>query len=490
MSRSYDLAELQRLDDHCREAAAAIGLDVPEILFHLAPAERIYDIAARGLPGRYGHWRFGQDYEQLTVAHDHGRSRIYELVLNTDPYQAYLLQGNAWVAQLLVIAHVYGHCWFFEHNQHFAAVDRKFLARSRAAAERFEEYGRRFGGDAVDDLVDAATALSWHAPHGAPRVTPSAPTDSGCGSRAADAYDDLFPDERDARRRREQLEQAERAGRFPTEPDEDVLGFVLRHSRHLQDWQRDVLSVVRDEAAYFAPQRRTKIINEGFATWVHLRLVHAMQLPTADFVEFDRLNAGVVQPHPGGLNPYNLGLELWREVCRLHDEATPEERQRYPAAGHVDGAARVLELATVADDVSLVSEYLTAEVCRRCHLFVRDPEASPGRAAAAAITDADAEAVRTELIQQLRTLGVPRLLVTDADRFHAGALWLEHRHEGIGLDREYAVGTLPLVAGLWGASVYVASVENNGDGHRAVWYRCRPGQECATVLHEEPAAEP
>ena len=106
---AYTLDDLQRIDEECQAAARGLGLVVPEVVFHYAPAERIYDIAARGLPGRYAHWRFGRTYEREKHGYDHGASRIYELVLNTEPVQAYLLEGNSLVAQTLVIAHVYGH---------------------------------------------------------------------------------------------------------------------------------------------------------------------------------------------------------------------------------------------------------------------------------------------------------------------------------------------------------------------------------------------
>ena len=276
----YDLAELQQLDDECRAAAAGLGLDVPEVVFHLAPAERIYDIAARGLPGRYPHWRFGQDYERMKLDHDHGRSRIYELVLNTQPYQAYLLEGNSWTAQLLVMAHVYGHCWFFEHNGHFAGVDRRFLPRVRAGAERIDGYGRRHGHTEVEDFVDAVQALALHAPMRLVTTRRSAPPPAPAPGR----YDDLFPDETAAARRAHEAEVAAWRNRVPREPDPDLLGFLLRHAPRLDDWERDVISIIREEASYFAHQRRTKIANEGFACWVHSQIINGLQLETAEFL--------------------------------------------------------------------------------------------------------------------------------------------------------------------------------------------------------------
>jgi stage V sporulation protein R len=437
--RNYDLGELQRLDDECRAAAAGIGLEIPEVVFHFAPAERIYDIAARGLPGRYPHWRFGQDYERMKLDHDHGRSRIYELVLNTQPYQAYLLEGNSWVAQLLVMAHVYGHCWFFNYNEHFRQADRKFLHRVRAGAERIEDYSRRHGRSEVEDFVDAVQAVALHAPSRlltAPVAEPPPAPEPG-------RFDDLFPTEAATARSRHLEELAAWAERVPRQPEADVLGFVVRHGTRLEDWQRDVISILREEAAYFAPQRRTKIANEGFAVWIHTQILQAMELGTDEFVEYNRLNAEIGQPHPLQVNPYNLGYELWCEIEHIYDHPSPDEARHFPGAGELSGRERVLELAAVCDDAALVASYLTPELCDRCQLYAWERE-SENRLRC---TSTEADQVRTQLVAQLTHHGIPRIEITDADAFRAGGLWLSHRHEGIGLD----AGTPPTPCPTWPA---------------------------------------
>lgn len=501
-TKAYGLDDLQRLDDECRALAAALGLDVPEVVFHFAPAERIYDIAARGLPGRYSHWRFGRDYEQMKLSHDHGRSRIYELVLNTQPYQAYLLEGNSWVAQLLVIAHVYGHCWFFQHNSYFANTDRKFLHRVRAGAERIEDYGRRFGQARVEDFVDDVQALAIHAPTDVAKRQAARPP----SGRPFDSYGDLFPTEAAAAQHKHDDDVESWRARFPREPDPDLLGFILAHAPRLEEWQRDVVSILRDEAAYFSPQRRTKIANEGFAVWVHSQIVQGLQLPTDEFVEYDRLNASVGQPHQLSVNPYNLGYELWKEVERIYDHPTAEERIQFPGAGEISGRARVLELAAVCDDVSLIAQFLTPGVAERCRLFAWERE--PGVQNRVRITTREAEEIRNKLVTDLSRRGTPRILVTDGDAFRKGALWLEHRHEGSGLDAQYAQGTLPAVARLWGRSVYLETVESApavtgaagaagapapaagapapAAEFRPTWLVAHPDDEMATVLTERP----
>lgn len=470
----YGLEDLQDIDDECRQIALDMGMVVPEIVFHYAPAERIYDIAARGLPGRYSHWRFGRDYEQMKLNHDHGRSRIYELVLNTNPYQAYLLQGNALAAQLLVIAHVYGHCWFFEHNKYFAKTDKKFLNRVRAGAERIEDYGRRYGREVVDDFIDDVQSVSLHSALDVRTVDPDKPV-----LDMSDAYNDLFPDEALVRFEAHKADVAAWEQRFPKSPEPDVLGFILEHATRLEDWKKDVISIMRNEEAYFSPNRRTKIVNEGFAVWVHDQIVQGLQIPTDEFIEYNRLNASVCQPHRVSVNPYNLGWELWKEVERIYDNPTDEEREQFPGAGEMSGKARVLELAAVMDDASLVAQFLNENVADRCELFAWE-RSSPTRVK---VTTREAEEVRDSLTKSLAIKGIPRIVVTDGDALRSGALWLEHRHEGSGLDDEYATGTLPSVARLWGRTVFVETI---GSAGKPVYWSAEPTSTKATRSETKP----
>jgi stage V sporulation protein R len=270
---------------------------------------------------------------------------------------------------------------------------------------------------------------------------------------------------------------------MPHEPEGDLLGFVVRHSPRLDDWQRDVISIIGEEAAYFAPQRRTKIANEGFACWVHTQIVQAMQLGTDDFVEYNRLNAEIGQPHPLQVNPYNLGLELWREVERVYDRPTGDEAHRLPGAGSISGRERVIELASVCDDAALVASFLTPELCDRCHLYAWRREGTDRLRC----SSTEADQVRRALLEQLTHLTVPRIEITDADAFRTGGLWLSHRHEGVGLDPQYAAQTLPYLARLWGRRVHLETVTVDDDGIRSLWFSCGPEDSVAEATTTMPS---
>lgn len=476
----YGTAELQALDDLCLEQARALGLDPPPTVFHLAPSEEIYDIACRGLPGRYSHWRFGQDYERQKGGYDRGESRIYELVLNTRPAHAYLLEGNGLVAQLLVIAHVLGHTHVFARNRYFEPADKGFLPRVRSAAERIRGYMAEHGREVVEDLIDDAEALSL-----------SRSLDQ-LGDRFEERepafeqrpYDELFPDDVAERRARVERERDAWRSRFPRQPERDLLGFVLRHARLLEDWQRDVIGIVREETGYFVPQLRTKVLNEGFATWAHNRVVHALGLDTDDFLEFNRLNAAVARPHPDHPNPYHLGWIIFREIERIAADPTDEERERWAWAGEGPeaGVQRVLEVVEGYDDVALLAEFVTPRVCELAQLFAW--ERTPGGPERIVVTSREAEEVRRRLLALHANAGLPVVEIVDADGLGQGQLFLEHRHEGVGLDDEYARGTLRHLATLWGKPVVVRTIERREP--TPVWLVAHPGRRDVERTRVEP----
>ena len=479
---TYTLADLQAIDEQCQEHARLLGLVVPEVVYHYASAERIYDIAARGLPGRYPHWRFGRGYEQQKHGYDHGHGRIYELILNTDPVQAYLLEGNSITAQTLVIAHCLGHAHFFRQSRYFAATDRRILGRVRAASGRFEQYARRYGRDEVEDFMDACQALAFHQPLDQFVRTAAWREPQPASS---DPYDDLFPDETRATRAQADEDRDSQRARFPHQPDPDLLGFLAQHAPRLEDWQRDLITIAREEAAYFAPNLRTKILNEGFATLVHNKVVHGMQLDADAYIEFERLNAGVIQPHNGRINPYNLGYALLGEVIRSHDEPTDDDRERHATIGTATGWERVLEIVECYDDAALVSEFLTANVCQRCHLFAWQRE--PGEPTR--VSSREADDVRRAWLAEHVNQGFPRLEIVDADGYRQGALVIEHRHDGRGLDDEYTRGTLPYLARMWGRRTLVRSVHTADDATTEdAWYACDPADGSVERTADKPAA--
>jgi stage V sporulation protein R len=461
---TYTLEDLRAVEEQCREIAIReLGFEVPEVIYHLVRPEEVYFAAANGLPARYSSARWGAQFDDAYGRYQRGQERVYELIFNTRPVHAYLMQGNSFVAQTLVIAHCLGHAFVFETNGWLGAVDREIMTRVVSAAERIADYMGAYGRDRVEDLLDACHAVAVHQPQAqlirkAPRPEPE-PRER--------PFDLLFPEEVAAERERVAAERAALRARFPREPEEDLLAFIERHARTLEDWERDVISIVRSEQSYFLPQMRTKILNEGAAVLFHQEIGHRLFLPSDRYWEFEQLNAVVTQPHPGRVNPYNLGIHILREVIRIAADPDEEERERWSWAGNVDPLEQLRTILCGYDDEALLREFLTPKVCELSRLYAFDHLAHDQWRIR--ISSREADAIRETLIPLHSMLGIPNIVIIDADFRGRGELLLEHRHTGVGLDEEYARGTLTKVALLWGKPVTVKTIDaRNPDA--PVWF--------------------
>jgi stage V sporulation protein R len=253
-------AELERWIEMIYEKALELGLDPFPVHFEVVPAHVIYEVGAYALPARFSHWTFGRDYHVQKTMYEYGVSRIYELVFNTDPAQAFLLDVNDMVAHKLVVAHVYGHSDFFKNNIYFEHTDRKMIERARLHAERIRHYEMVHGPLVVEQFLDAVLSIEEHIDpvlptYGAPprkQETQDAPP-------TGDTFEDLFY------MAQPKPKPEPKPRRIPEEPQKDLLLFIRDHSRVLEEWQRDIISMIREEMLYFLPQIKTKIINEGWA---------------------------------------------------------------------------------------------------------------------------------------------------------------------------------------------------------------------------------
>jgi stage V sporulation protein R len=466
---SYTVADLQFVDERCREIAVSeLGLDAPEVIYHLVRPEEVYFAAANGLPARYSSARWGAQFDEDYGRYQRGEGRVYELIFNTRPVHAYLMEGNSLVAQTLVIAHCLGHGYVFETNGWLSAVDRAIMPRVLSAAERIADYMAAHGRDRVEDFLDACHAIAIHQPQ-AQLVRHAEVSEP---EHRPHRYDALFPDEVAADRQRVAEERVALRHRFPREPQQDLLGFIEHHARALDDWQRDVMSIVQSEQSYFLPQMRTKILNEGAAVLAHQEICQRLFLAADQYWEYEQLNAGVVGAHAGRVNPYNLGINILREIMRIATEPDDEERDRWSWAGNVDPYEQVRSVVRTYDDEALLREFLTPKVCTLSRLYAFERDEQDARRIR--ISSREADAIRDVLIPQVATFGIPHIEIVDADFGGRGELLLEHRHESVGLDAEYARGTLTQIATLWGKPCTVKTIKGR-DTDEPRWFTGHPG---------------
>jgi stage V sporulation protein R len=464
----HDLTpELRSLQQRIEETALEYGLDFFEIIYEVLDWEEINEIAAYGgYPGRYPHWRFGMEYIELSRSYAYGLSKIYEMVINNDPVYAYLLAANHYMDQKLVMAHVCGHADFFKHNYMFSHTNRKMVDEMANHAARMRRYMERHGLEEVETLLDRCLSIDnlidYHSLHAHQRQAAPEWADEEEGARrepkklkAKQYMDDFINPQHalDAERKRLADEQR-RAEGFPTQPRRDVMLFLLEHAP-LRNWERDVLGMIREEAYYFAPQGRTKVMNEGWASYWHSTLMTQRLLDGSEVIDYADHHSGTVATHPGRLNPYKLGLELFRDIedrwNKGHHGADWEACDDYAAkknwdTGAMRGRDKIFEVRRHYNDVTFIDEFLTPDFVRDHGLFTYEYDRRSGQYV---ISDRDFQAVKEKLLFMMTNFGQPWIEVVDGNFLNRGELLLVHRYEGVPLKLDRARETLENVQRLW-----------------------------------------
>lgn len=469
--------EIRRAQDELWGIACGYGLDCFETVFEMVDYEEMSMLAAYGgFPTRYPHWRFGAEYDEMMKSYSYGLSKIYEMVINTDPCYAYLLDANELADQKLVIAHVYGHCDFFKNNAWFSKTNRRMLDQMANHAARVNRYVDRFGYEAVEQFIDACLSVDDlvdpHLPFAAvrerPKAQPAEPEPVAARRFEAKGYMEGFinpPEviEEERRRKTEERQLREESRSFPEEPQRDVLLFLLEHAP-LKDWQHDVLSIVRDEAYYYAPQGQTKIMNEGWASYWHSTIMTRHGLTDADVVNYADHHSGTMATSPHRLNPYKLGIELFRDIEERWDKGRfgPDwercedaaEKERWDKQLGL-GRKKIFEVRRVHNDVTFIDEFLTPEFCAKHKMFsFAYNEATDNYE----IASREFEKIKRQLLTSLTNHGRPVIRVVDGNYRNRGELYLKHDYAGTELRQDYAKATLENLCRLWSRPVHVETM--------------------------------
>ncbi|MCW5967839.1 MAG: SpoVR family protein [Blastocatellales bacterium] len=428
-------------------ATKKFGLDPYPTHFEIVPASVMYEVGSYALPGRYSHWSFGKAYHKMKTMYDLGLSKIYEVVINSNPAYAFLLENNSLLQNKLVIAHVLGHVDFFKHNAYFSQTNRRMVDDAAMHARRINEYEFKYGRKIVEDFLDAVLSIEEHIDpnffikKNRDGEEPAAP------ARPRDPYADLA-----TREEREALkgEDSDDTLETPMRPEKDLVWYICRNSPVLAQWQRDVMSMIHDEMLYFVPQMQTKIMNEGWASLWHARIMRELDLPDREHIEFAELHSGVVSPHRGQLNPYYLGYKIWEDIERRWDHPSERERTEFGRRGG-EGSAKIFEVRELENDVSFLRNYLTEELCEELDLFVYELVEEEDWT----VTEKRWERVRDQLVANMTNFGFPYIEVVDGDYEGNRELYLMHRYEGAELDLRYARKVLEHIHRLWGRRVHL-----------------------------------
>ncbi|MWC26915.1 SpoVR family protein [Paenibacillus sp. MMS18-CY102] len=452
-----EIRQLERAIDEITEIAQGFGLDFYPMRYEICPADIIYTFGAYGMPTRFSHWSFGKTFNKMKMQYDFGLSKIYELVINSNPCYAFLLDGNSLIQNKLIVAHVLAHCDFFKNNARFSQTNRNMVESMSATAERVAQYEMEYGTERVEKFIDAVLAIQEHID---PTIIKPYNLDktryielqikerdrSAALEPKGSAYDDLWSLEAS-----DDDDEGKDANlkRFPPQPEKDLVWFIEEYSTSLEDWQRDIMSMLRDEMLYFWPQLETKIMNEGWASYWHQRIIRELDLTSEETIEFAKLNSSVVVPSRHTLNPYYLGLKIFEHIEKRWDNPTQEERDRF---GMKPGRGRekIFEVREEDSDMSFLRNYLDKQLVKELDLYVFEKKGPEWK-----ITDKAWANIRDQLVVSRVNGGFPSIVVQDGDFNRVGEMYLKHNYEGVELDLKYLERTLPYIVQLWGKSIHL-----------------------------------
>jgi len=477
----WDFETLAEYDQAIAELAhGKFGLDTYPNQIEVISSEQMMDAySSVGMPVGYNHWSFGKQFVEVESRYRRGQMGLaYEIVINSNPCIAYLMEENTITMQALVIAHAgYGHNSFFKGNYLFktwtdasAIIDYLVFARHYLA-----ECEQRHGVTAVEETLDSCHALMNYGVDRYKRPTPISAHEEK--RRQRDREEALqrqvselwktFPDMQPMVQRREP------SRRFPSEPQENLLYFLEKNAPLLEPWQREVIRIVRKMAQYVYPQRQTQVMNEGWATFWHYTLLNELydqgRVDDGFMLEFLQNHSQVIyqppfdSPYYSGINPYALGFAMFQDIRRICEAPTDEDRQWFPDIAGSDWLATLKFAMESFKDESFIQQFLSPRLIREFKLFSLMDDSERDYIEINAIHNEPGYlAIRNRLSEQYNlSIQEPNIQVYSADVRGDRSLTLQHlRQHHRPLEADTAQEVLRHLHRLWGFDVHLESVDN------------------------------
>jgi stage V sporulation protein R len=473
---------IERYHAVIRQTAERFGLDTYPNQLEIITAEQMMDAyASVGMPVNYRHWSYGKEFISTEKNYRRGHMGLaYEIVINSNPCISYLMEENTMAMQALVIAHAaYGHNSFFKGNYLFRMwTDASSIIDYLVYAKKYvADCEEKHGLDAVESFLDSCHALMNHGVDRYRRPSKKSLAQELAERQDREAYaqqqiNDLW---RTLPRRADRPEDAPEARRFPNEPQENLLYFIEKNAPLLEPWQREIVRIVRKVAQYFYPQRQSQVMNEGWATFWHHRLLNTMyddgHLTDGVMIEWLKSHTNVVfQPKVGergysGLNPYALGFAMYSDIERICRHPTEEDRRWFPDLAGTPWLPALDHAMRNFKDESFIGQYLSPKLMRDFRLFaIVDDDKAKEIEVAAIHDDSGFRAVREALSRQY-DLGQrePNIQVWNVNLRGDRSLTLRHFQHNDRPLADAAQEVLKHVARLWGFAVQLESVNGRGD---------------------------
>ena len=450
------LAELSRCTEKIEALAEKLGLDYYPINFEAVPANFMNEIAVYGLPVRMPHWSFGIRYIHQLIRHAMGHSRIFEVMFPGDPCHAYLVRDNSSAENTLVVAHVIGHADFAKNNILFSRFMRMagghILEQAAERAHNIEQALQEHGQQRVEAILDAALALEPHIDINQALHRNGYEASLGRSGSSAGIPPDSFsrkfyrlPGECSPT---DSTTKDASQSHFPPHLEYDLLWFIAHHAPELEGWERDIFLAVREESFYFYPVFSCQIMNEGWASYWHARLLREADfLPDDLYLSAIKAHSDVVRPFAGdhqlalAVNPYHLGFSIWEDIIEKY------------------GLDAARNICREEDDFGFVRNYLTADLAEKLGLFIYEGDAEGG----IRIIANDIHSVREAILTPRFNYGAPRIAVNQIHRDGRLDLTHDYQNDHRSLDLDRAERVLDYIARIWRRSVSLHTVGSDGN---------------------------
>lgn len=484
------------------EACYKLGLDPYPVIIEDIDYDQMATIASYGgFPHRYPHWRWGMEYEEMSRGFEFSQYRIFEMVINANPCVIYNLSSNTLVDHVTVIAHATAHNHFFKNNRLFGPTNTNMINEFASHRTRVKQHMSEWGGELVQKFLDKVLSLE-------PLIDP------------ADAYEKRKYERVDVWQKRKhidplrikidpskshmedwinkpewieeqkkkikQRELANYVG-IMTSPERNIFKF-LKDNAPLRPWQQDVMSIVYDETMYFAPQRFTKVGNEGLASWADSQIMARMGLAGDDGIYDYALHKSGVLGGPNSTNPYKLGYSLLMDIEERWDKGRfgfeydecrdVQKKQNWDTKVGL-GHEKVFEVCALYDDIQLISEFFTEEFCHKNQFYEKKqlPDGSWE------IVSRDVERIKKLMIRSKINGGFPDVRIVEHNFRDRRILVLKHYFDGRRLHRGMSSEAMQAICGIWGSPVMLLT--QDGEGNEFCLYAQDSTSKVITTIPEK-----
>jgi len=412
----YTIKELEEWDERVCNVAVDFGLDWYPINYDICNYyEMIGHMSYGGIPSKYNHWSNGKSFERTHQQYQLGMTGLpYELIINSNPSIAYLMKENPLYLQVLIMAHCIGHSDFFKNNITFKDTRAdSALSRFRNAKKRIKEYTEdpSIGIDNVEKLLDNLHSIKYQVNRNSANRIPYIQVRDELSERLKSGID-IGVD----------------INQIPLKREYDLLAFFMEQGKHFEDWELDIINIVREESLYFIPQIKTKVMNEGWASYFHYKILNELKLPPEMHIPFIKSHNQVIRPHIGGINPYHLGFEMFKKLEEKGED--------------------IFMIREVFHDESFLRNYLDLEQMIDLNLFSYSKSSKKKAYVIDEISDEeDWQGVKKSLIKNTGVGSIPKMYVEVLEP--SGTLVLGHEHDGRDLELNYANVVVNNVAEIW-----------------------------------------